>query len=67
MIDEVKMRSKKVRGPQNGKTTRLLQATVTDFDDLNEFNLLLELDLLSSTRSDRFVVGSHLSEPTITQ
>jgi hypothetical protein len=39
---------------------------IADFDDLNEFNLLSELDLLSPTRSDRSVVGSHLSEPTIT-
>jgi hypothetical protein len=38
---------------------------IADFDDLNEFNLLSGLDLLSSTRSDRSVVGSHLSEPTI--
>jgi hypothetical protein len=38
---------------------------IADFDDLNEFNLLSGLDLLPSTRSDRSVVGSHLSEPTI--
>ncbi len=28
MIDEIKMRLKKVRDPQNGKTTSLMQATV---------------------------------------
>jgi hypothetical protein len=38
---------------------------IAGFDGLNEFNLLSGLDLLSPTRSHRFVVGSHLSEPTI--
>jgi hypothetical protein len=34
---------------------------ITAFNNLNEFNLLSELDLLSLTKSDRFVVDS-LSE-----